>query len=127
MENKIEFDLEKYNSGEYDVVTREGLSVKIAGVYEEANTHHQVSGWFDGRVRSWATNGRYFVERMSDYDLFLIPKKKIIKGWANVYQYNDNALFFSRNIRETKEDTIKAQGHNAIGIVYIETELIPIK
>ena len=29
MKNKIKFNLELYNSGEYDVVTREGLPVKI--------------------------------------------------------------------------------------------------
>ena len=44
-----------------------------------------------------------------------------------MYQHNDKTLYLSGIIRETKEDAIKAQGHNAIGVVYIETELIPNK
>ena len=127
--DKIEFDLELYNSGEYDVVTREGLPVKIAGVDDESKECHKVIGWAGGYTYGWSLSGRYTDKNYdSPSDLFLIHKKKIIKGWANVYQYNDNALVFSGNIRETKEDAIKAQGHhNAIGVVYIETELIPNK
>ena len=126
--DKIEFDLELYNSGEYDVVTREGVPVKIAGVDDESKECHKVIGWAGGYTYGWSLSGRYTDKNYdSPSDLFLIPKKKIIKGWANVYQYNDNALYLSGNIRETKEDAIKAQGHNAIGVVYIETELIQNK
>ena len=127
MKNKIKFNLELYNSGEYDVVTREGVPVRIAGANKEASKYCQLLGWDKGAAFSWSINGKFRDEYESDLDIFLIPKKKIIKGWANVYQYNDNALVFSGNIRETKEDAIKAQGHNAIGVVYIETELIPNK
>ena len=84
--DKIEFDLELYNSGEYDVVTRRGKPVKIAGVNEEANKFHQVTGWSNGYSYGWSLTGQFTGEGYkSDNDLFLIPKKKIIKGWANVY------------------------------------------
>ena len=46
--DKIKFNLELYNSGEYDVVTREGKPVKIAGVDEEANKYCQLLGWDKG-------------------------------------------------------------------------------
>lgn len=123
MENKIEFNLEKYNSGEYDVVTREGLSVHIAGVNKQANKYCKVVGWIDKEIYAWMLNGKDFEGGKSGYDLFLIPKKKIIKGWANVYSGGTYLL----NLYETKEEAIERQDKGAIGIVYIETELIPIK
>ena len=125
--DKIEFDLELYNSGEYDVVTREGLPVKIAGVDDESKECHKVIGWAGGYTYGWSLSGRYTDKNYdSPSDLFLIPKKKIIKGWANVYV--ERGRYELSIVRETKEDAIKAQGHhNAIGLVYIETELIPNK
>lgn len=125
MENKIQFDLEKYNSGEYNVVTREGLPVKIAGVNEEAAEFKRVVGWICGVIFSWSLNGIYSKSGESKYDLFLIPKKKIIKGWANVYIIGDKYRFSI--VRETKEETIMNEGPDSIGVVYIETELIPTK
>src|SRR5574343_1260631 len=127
MENKIEFNLELYNSGEYDVVTRNNRSVKIAGVNEEANKFHQVTGWIDNEVsRTWSLNG--ITNDWSDgspSDLFLIPKKKIIKGWANVYV--ERGRYELSIVRETKEEAINIQAKGAIGLVYIETELITNK
>lgn len=125
MENKIEFDLELYNSGEYDVVTRSGKPVKIAGVNDEAGRYYQVVGWIIVDPASWSTNGMFYHGESSEKDLFLIPKKKIIKGWANVYV--DRGRYELSIVRETKEEAINIQAKGAIGLVYIEAELIPNK
>ena len=80
MENKIEFNLEKYNSGEYDVVTRSGKPVKIAGVNNDAMDYNKIAGWVDKVLQAWFINGFIYRGDKSGYDLFLIPKNKIIKG-----------------------------------------------
>ena len=123
--DKIEFDLELYNSGEYDVVTRSGLPVKIAGANKEASKYCQLLGWDKGAAFSWSINGKFRDEYESDLDLFLIPKKKIIKGWANVYV--ERGRYELSIVRETKEEAINIRAKGAIGLVYIETELIPNK
>lgn len=115
MKNKIKFDLELYNSGEYDVVTREGKPVKIAGVNKEADKFHQVTGWVDNKViRTWSLDGvTNDWNGITPIDLFLIPKKKIIKGWINIY-----------TIYETKDEAIKNQSKEALGPIYMDIELI---
>ena len=123
--DKIEFDLELYNSGEYDVVTRSGLPVKIAGANKEASKYCQLLGWDKGAAFSWSINGKFRDEYESDLDIFLIPKKKIIKGWANVYV--ERGRYELSIVRETKEEAINIRAKGAIGLVYIETELIPNK
>lgn len=83
---KIPFDLEKYNTGEYDVVTRNGYPARI--ICESADSplpiivlvrnpsidaseevhQYDVTGFFSGRLLS----GRQY----ESFDLFLIPKEK---------------------------------------------------
>lgn len=125
MENKIEFNLELYNSGEYDVVTREGLPVKIAGVNNDAIDSNKIAGWVDTIVRWWHINGCLYRDGKSVYDLFLIPKKKIIKGWVNLY--GENNILSSLILYKTKEYAIKNKCEGATGVAYIEAEITPTK
>lgn len=74
------FTLEGYESGEYDVVTRESKSVRIAGVNFDAIEGHQIIGWLAFRVDStevyaWNLDGKLY-GWSNDYphDLFLTLK-----------------------------------------------------
>lgn len=80
MENKIEFNWEKYQSGEYDCITRDGRKVEQLHWIDDA--FYQICGKIDGISESWSINGVYingvFNSRIdiSNSDLFLIPKEK---------------------------------------------------
>lgn len=115
---KIKFDYEKYLTGDYDVVTRGGMEVKIAGHNPHANTFAKITGWVDNTPESWGENG-YYVEAEHNLDLFLIPKKRIVKGWANVYTYD----IIGGVLYPTKEDAQKGAISGCIGLIYIESEL----
>jgi hypothetical protein len=72
------FSKEKYESGEYDVVTRDGKEVVIAGFKLDAMKGHQVVGWLTFReganeVYGWDLKGKLYGWDEIEYphDLFL--------------------------------------------------------
>lgn len=78
MENKIEFNWEKYQSGEYDCVTRGGRKVERLdkfGVESSCGFYGVING--DTYARNWYKYGNYWYdEDKCEFDLFLIPKEK---------------------------------------------------
>ena len=80
----IPFDLEKWNTGKYDVVQRNGVII-------ESLTRNDLLGQplFGVDTKSeliicWSLCGNYFITNaQSDRDLFLIPKIEIV--WVNVW------------------------------------------
>jgi len=72
------FTIEKYESGEYDVVTRDQKPVRIAGKNLDAIEGHQLIGWLAFRkdsteVYAWNLDGKLYGWLGTDYphDLFL--------------------------------------------------------
>lgn len=88
MKEKIPFNLEKYNTGEYDVVTREDRPARIictdakgsqASQPIVALVSYRCSRFSDSieEIVHWYNNtGGYFDYGTNALDLFLIPKKK---------------------------------------------------
>ena len=75
------FTLDKYESGEYDVVTRESKPVRIAGINLDASEGHQLIGWLEFRrdsteVYAWNLDGKLYGWSGVEYpqDLFLTIK-----------------------------------------------------
>lgn len=73
MENKIEFNWEKYQSGEYDCITRDGRKVKQLHLVE-CDADYPLRASIDGVLRLFRNNGKFLDNIREAYDLFLIPK-----------------------------------------------------
>jgi hypothetical protein len=77
----IEFNLEKYESGDYDVVSRDNKEVIISGINKDASNGHQIIGWYsyregDNEIYGWDLDGKLYGWKGTDYpyDLFLTLK-----------------------------------------------------
>lgn len=76
MKKLIKFDLEKAKSGEYRIVTREGLGVEILSWNDTENKERPIAAKtdFDYRAVLYYNNGRFDKKRNSERDLFLMEK-----------------------------------------------------
>jgi hypothetical protein len=74
-DNKIPFDWDKFQTGDYDVVTREGKKAVIVSNVEEPD--YPINAEIDDiSTLSFTINGRYWRNGDDEDDLFLIPKEK---------------------------------------------------
>lgn len=108
------FNLEEALSGK-PVVTEGGDEVIIAGYNPKMNPYDQVIGWVDNAAKSWNTKGKYYKGVISNYDLFMKPETKTIKGWMNIY--NDNR---TSKIHKSKEIADNAASDDRIACVEVE-------
>jgi hypothetical protein len=85
-ENKrIPFDWEKYQSGEFEAVCRNGIKPEQL-TYNPNGFNFQISAWIGDVVRVFTNDGFYAMSKYStDFDLFLIPKPKKFQAWVNLY------------------------------------------
>lgn len=67
---KVNFNLEQYNTGNYDVVTRAGSKVTIAAINESMGDS-AIVGWVGGVGYSWSVDGKYMEGETNGLDLFL--------------------------------------------------------
>jgi hypothetical protein len=74
---KYDFTLERYNSGDYDLITRDGRTPVIAAI-DEKISRDAIIGWVDGKAESWTITGKYMDGETSGIDLFLKTKSKIM-------------------------------------------------
>jgi hypothetical protein len=85
-ENKrIPFDWEKYQSGEYEVVCRDGSKPEMI-TYNPNAKNFKIGAWVDNELERFLLDGSYQSNRsQSAIDLFLIPKLKRFQSWVNLY------------------------------------------
>ncbi len=84
---RIPFDLEKWKTGKYDVVSRDGRLVEILKTDLKAvETIVIIYNQKDGSQHAFAItgNGRVFFHEDHEDDLFLIPKTRTV--WVNLYK-----------------------------------------
>lgn len=73
----LDFDLKKFNSNQYDVITRSMAPVKIAGCLVEKN-ETTILGKVQGSVAQWDERGRYFGhDNNIGLDLLLTVRPKV--------------------------------------------------
>jgi hypothetical protein len=120
MENKrIPFDWEKYQSGEFEAVCRDG-SIAEQITYNPNAKNFKIGAWVDNELERFLLDGSYQSNRsQSALDLFLIPKPKKFQAWVNLY---DNGNITYHLIEVESEKYIKFM--KAKGIETIETRLI---
>lgn len=74
---KQNFNLEQWNTGGYDVITRAGSNVLI-GAVNEAMGDSAIMGWVGGTGYSWSIDGKYTEGETNGLDLFLKEKSRIM-------------------------------------------------
>lgn len=75
------FNLEEALAGK-PVITRDGKEVKQL-IQFDIKDWDCLYGVIDTDVHSWNINGKYFLNKETEYDLFMKTEKKSI--WINVY------------------------------------------
>ena len=88
MENKrIPFDWEKYQSGEFEAVCRDGkFKPENINYYPNADNDYKLTALADGEIRTFTHDGYFRCGKIdSSYDIILIPKPKRFQSWVNVY------------------------------------------
>ena len=120
MENKrIPFDLEKYQSGEYEVVCRDG-SIPEMITYNPNAKNFKIGAWVDNELERFLLDGSYQSNRsQSAIDLFLIPKPKRFQAWVNLYS---NGLSLTYRSEYIAKELVNIHLEN--GREFIETRLI---
>ena len=88
MENKrIPFDWDKYQSGEYEAVCRDGkFKPENINYYPNADNDYKLTALADGEIRTFTIDGYFRCGKNdSSYDIILIPKAKKFQAWVNLY------------------------------------------
>jgi hypothetical protein len=119
-ENKrIPFDWEKYQSGEYTPICRNGDKPEQLTHNPKADTY-VVAAWVNDVLRTFTETGKHNVyNQQSDYDLFLIPKAKRFQAWVNLYSDGLSITYRSEYIAKELVNI-----HLENGREFIETRLI---
>jgi hypothetical protein len=120
MENKrIPFDWDKYQSGEYEAVCRDG-SIAEQITYNPNAKNFKIGAWVDNELERFLLDGSYQSNRsQSAIDLFLIPKAKRFQAWVNLYSNGDVQAYLSKELANHMNEI-----HTNRGLTLIETRLI---
>jgi hypothetical protein len=99
--NSIQFDIKKWETGEYDAIYRNGENPIEILISKKAKECEVISVTCDGELTLHYNNGQHGRIVENSLDLFLTPKKK--KGWVLVYDriHFLEPLFFTNE--KTKE------------------------
>jgi hypothetical protein len=120
MENKrIPFDWEKYQSGEYQAVCRDGSIPEMITYNPNAIEANKIAMWVKGQLYSNRINGLLWSEGEMPYDIFLIPKPKRFQAWVNLYSDGLSLTYRSEYIAKELVNV-----HLENGREFIETRLI---
>lgn len=74
---KINFNLEKYRLGNFNVTSRSGQSVEIAAI-DESKNESAIIGWIGSLACSWTIDGKYLEGETDGRDLFLKEKSRTV-------------------------------------------------
>ena len=87
----VQFDLAKYNTGNYDLILGNGEPVTIGAINPDEK--YAILGWAAGATYSWEIDGSYGVLGNNTFRLYMRPKKTKVhitvtrtkNGVINVY------------------------------------------
>jgi hypothetical protein len=104
MENKrIPFDWDKYKSGEYQAVCRDGSIPEMITYNPNAKETAKIAMWVDGLLFSRHENGITHKGYEGRLDLFLIPKPKKFQAWVNCYDTGAAVTWSNEDIAKQYE------------------------
>ena len=119
-ENKrIPFDWEKYQSGEYQVVCRDGSIPEQLTHNPNARTNSELVFWVNGEAHALSIKGFLIGYNDDKHHLFLIPKPKKFQAWVNLYDNGNITYHLIESESESYKLTLAIKG-----IKCVETRLI---
>jgi hypothetical protein len=122
-ENKrIPFDWEKYQSGEYQAVCRNGIKPEQL-TYNPNGFNFQISAWIGDVVRVFTNDGFYLMSKYNtENDLFLIPKSKKFQAWVNLYSNGECYSYDTEKIAKRMIEVYRTENREIIETRLIEWE-----
>jgi hypothetical protein len=118
-EKRIPFDWDKYQSGEYEAVCRNGDKPEMI-TYNPNAKNFKIGAWVDNELERFLLDGSYQLNRsQSAIDLFLIPKAKKFQAWVNLYDNGNITYHLIESESESYKFTLAIKG-----IKCVETRLI---
>jgi hypothetical protein len=123
-ENKrIPFDWEKYQSGEYQVVCRDGSIPEQITYYPNSIDNYKITALCSGVIRTFTVNGYWDkINNPTSRDLLLIPKPKKFQAWVNCYDNGNITYHLIESESKEYKNMLAIKG-----IECVETRLIEWK
>jgi hypothetical protein len=122
-ENKrIPFDWEKYQSGEYEAVCRDGSKPEMITYNPNAIEANKIAMWVDGQLYSNRINGLLWSEGEMPHDIFLIPKPKKFQAWVNLYSDGECYSYYTEKIAKRMIEVYRTKNREIIETRLIEWE-----
>jgi hypothetical protein len=120
-ENKrIPFDWEKYQSGEYEAVCRDGSIPEQITYYQTAKNDYKIVSIINGCIEAFTQDGFWSEPNdENEYDLFLIPKPKKFQAWVNLYSNGDINGYLSKELADHMNKVYTDRG-----LILVECRLI---
>jgi hypothetical protein len=120
-ENKrIQFDWEKYQSGEYQAVCRDGSIPEMITYNPNATENSQIVFWYKGEAHATSIEGfKFGYSHNNASDLFLVPKPKRFQAWVNLYSNGHIESY----ILKSDANLLQSRYENDC-VKFIETRLI---
>ena len=113
-----QFNLDEFLKNRIGVVTRNGLPVRIEGIYF-SNPEYPVKDVVDNHyTKDFTADGLLRIGEETEYDLFFAFEKH--EGWMNIYQ--DDVGYFGKHIFQRKEDAEMTACSNRIALAKVEWE-----
>jgi hypothetical protein len=117
---RIPFDWEKYQSGEYQVVCKNGSIPEQIVYYSNAVSKYKLVALVCGTLETFTEDGFWKQSKEeSEYDLLLIPKPKKFQAWVNLYSNGAAQSFVSKEVADEFN-----RFHIVNGVIRVETRLI---
>jgi hypothetical protein len=123
MENKrIPFDWEKYQSGEYTPICRNGDKPEQLTHNPNARTNSELVFWVNGEAHALSIKGVLVGYDYDKHDLFLIPKQKKFQAWVNLYSDGECYSYYTEKIAKRMIEVYRTENREIIETRLIEWE-----
>ena len=117
---RIPFDWDKYQSGEYEAVCRDGSIPEQITYYQTAKNDYKIVSIINGCIEAFTQDGFWSEPNdENEYDLFLIPKPKKFQAWVNLYSNGDINGYLSKELADHMNKVYTDRG-----LILVECRLI---
>lgn len=123
-EKRIPFDWEKYQSGEFEAVCRDGVTPIIGGYNSSAiDGNNALIYWYKNKAYTRKANGLLASGIEMDEDVFIIPKTKKFQAWVNLYSNGLSSTHQYKQLADEIAEKMLQENQNQ-GFELIECRLI---
>lgn len=118
--NLIDFDLQKWRTGEYDAFTAEGNKVKQLTYFDGVSGEWFV-GNFRGEIDEWHIDGKYYFIENEEFKFNLKLRPKVKTNYYNVYMSPTGNHFVCNYPFESHQEARKSATTTNSHLEYLKT------